>query len=286
MGFLLFYNLIWWELVLVFLGVVYIVFHTGHGFWSKIGNWKEFQIFRQRERTRIRRKHTLEQKKIDSQTRRADVSLNGVKKKLPAKDKLALENIYKSVQAKLVVREYEEARSEIIRGLMIDRHSQELNISLAQLYEMEQDYEKAEILFRDIILHHDPKKADAYVYLGNNLLHQNKQLLAYDIYKKWLEKEPRNTQLLETLAELGYELHEYEEALLYARRLTEIQTKHTRGFELLGLSHLQVGSDQKAYETFLILRKIDPYNEVVHVWLPKVEEKLGVHPDTKRLSDR
>jgi tetratricopeptide (TPR) repeat protein len=243
-------------------------------------------MFRQKERTRIRRRHTIEQKKIDSQTRREEVSLNGVKKKLSAKDKLALQNIYKSVQAKLVVREYEEARSQIIEGLMIDRHNQDLNILLAQLYEMEEDYEKAEILFRDIILHHDPKKADAYIYLGNNLIHQGKQTLAYDIFKKGLEKEPRSIQLLETLAQLGYELHEYEEALIYSRRLTEAQPKHIRGYELLGLSHLQVGSDQKAYDVFLTLRKIDPYNEVVHVWLPKVEEKLGVHPDAKRLSDR
>lgn len=67
---------------------------------------------------------------------------------------------------------------------MIDRHNEELNILLAQLYEMEQDFDKAEILFRDIILHHDPKKADAYIYLGNNLIHQGKQNLAYDIFKK------------------------------------------------------------------------------------------------------
>jgi len=241
---------------------------------------------RQKERTRIRRRHTIEQKKIDSQTRRADISLNSVKKKISAKDKLALQNIFKSVQAKLVVREYDEARAQIIEGLMIDRHNADLNILLAQLYEMEQDFEKAEILFRDIILHHDPQKADAYIYLGNNLVHQGKQTLAYDIFKKGLEKDPRNIQLLETLSELGYELHEYEEALLYSRRLTETQSKHIRGYEVLGLSHLQVGSDQKAYDTFLTLRKIDPYNEVVHVWLPKVEEKLGIHPDTKRLADR
>ncbi len=91
---------------------------------------------------------------------------------------------------------------------------------------------------------------------------------------------------METLAELGYVLHEYEESLLYARRLAESNPKHIRAHELLGLAHLQVGSDQKAYDTFLVLRKLDPYNEVVHVWLPKVEEKLGVHPDAKRLSDR
>lgn len=286
MGFILFYNFIWWELFLIFAGIVYILFHTGHGLWSKIGSWREFQMFRQKEQTRIRRRHTIEQKKVDSQIRRDDVSLNGIKKKISTKDKLALEAIFKSVQAKLVVREYDEARSQIITGLMIDRHNEDLNILLAQLYEMEQDYEKAEILFRDIILHHDPKKADAYIYLWNNLIHQGKDTLAYDIFKKWLEKETRNIQLLETLGELAYELHEYEEALLYSRRLTETQPKNIRGFELLGLSHLQVGSDQKAYDTFLTLRKLEPYNEVVHVWLPKVEEKIGIHPDSKRFSSR
>lgn len=159
-------------------------FHTGHGVWSGLGSWKELKMFQQKERTRIRRRHTIEQKKIDTQTRRADVSLNGIKKRLSAKDKLALQNIFKSVQANLAVHEYKEARSQIIEGLMIDRHNEELNILLAQLYEKEGDYEKAEILFRDIILYHDPKKANAYIYLGNNLIHQDKQVLAYDIFKK------------------------------------------------------------------------------------------------------
>lgn len=115
MGFILFYNFIWGELFLILMGVVYIFFHTGHGLWSKIGSWKDFQMFRQKERTRIRRRHTLEQKKVDSQTRRDDVSLNGMKKKISAKDKLALQAIYKSVQGKLVAREYEEARAGIIK---------------------------------------------------------------------------------------------------------------------------------------------------------------------------
>lgn len=35
------------------------------------------------------------------------------------------------------------------------------------------------------------------------------------------------------MAELGYELHEYEESLIYARRLTESQPKHIRAHEIL-----------------------------------------------------
>lgn len=141
-------------------------------------------MFQKKQRSKILRKHTLEQKKVDSQTRRVDTSLNGVRRKISAKDKLSLQAIFKNVQAKLVVREYEEARSQIIEGLMIDRQNQELNVLLAQLYEKEDDYEKAEILFRDLILHHDPKKADLYIYLGNNLIAQHKQSLAYDVFKK------------------------------------------------------------------------------------------------------
>jgi tetratricopeptide (TPR) repeat protein len=286
MGFLLTYELIWWEIILIIMGICYIIFHTGHGLWAKIWNFRESKMFQKKERSKILRKHTIEQKKVDTQTRRVDTSLNGVRKKFSAKEKLTLQNIFKNVQAKLVVREYEEARAQIIEGLMIDRQNQDLNILLAQLYEKEDDYEKAEILFRDLILHHDPKKADLYIYLWNNLVAQNKQTLAYDVFKKGLEKEPKNIQLLETMAELGYELHEYEESLIYARKLAETQPKHIRAHELLGLSHLQVGSDQKAYDTFLALRRLDPYNETVLVWLPKIEDKLGIHPDTKRLSDR
>ncbi len=114
MSFLLVYELIWVEIILIFLGIFYIFFHTGHGLWSKIINIREFHLFRKKERTKILRRHTIEQKKIDTQTRRVDVSLNGVKKRLSAKEKLALEAILKSIQGKLVVREYEEARSQII----------------------------------------------------------------------------------------------------------------------------------------------------------------------------
>jgi len=114
MGFLLTYELIWGEVILIFLGVCYIIFHTGHGLWEKIWSFREFKIFQKSQRKKILRKHTLEQKKVDTQTRRVDTSLNGVRKKISAKDKIALQNIFKNVQAKLVVREYEEARSQII----------------------------------------------------------------------------------------------------------------------------------------------------------------------------
>lgn len=263
-----------------------MIFHIFHGAWSKYVHIKTLQIFKKKERAKSLRRHTIEQKKVEVQTRRADVSLNIPKKKLKASEKQALEWLIKKIKAKLAVQEYEEARSAIIEWLIIDRHNVELNILMAQLYEKENDFEKAEILFRDLILHHDPSKADIYIYLGNNLVHQSKHNLAYDIFKKWLEKEPRNSELLQTLAELGYDQHEYEESLLYSRKLSELQPKNIQAFEILWLSYLQVGSDQKAYDAFLSLRKLDPYNQVVLSWLPKVEERLGVHPDAKRFEDQ
>ncbi len=155
-----------------------------HGVWSKYAHIKASQLFRKKERAKSLRRHTMEQKKVEVQTRRADVSLNIPKKKLKANEKQALDALIKKIKAKLAVQEYEEARSAIIEALIIDRHNMELNILMAQLYEKEDDFEKAEILFRDLLLHHDPAKADVYIYLGNNLVHQNKQNLAYDIFKK------------------------------------------------------------------------------------------------------
>lgn len=165
MGFLLTYQTLWFEIILLVMGVFYMVFHVGHGFWSKFLNFKSLRVFYKKERSKILRKHTIEQKKVDTQVRRDDVSLNSTKKRLTAREKLALENVLKAIQGKLAVQDYVEARANIIQGLMVDRHNQELNVLLAQLYEKEEDYEKAEILFRDMILHHDPKKADLYIYL-------------------------------------------------------------------------------------------------------------------------
>jgi len=142
-----------------------VIFHSGHGFWLQFQKFREMKVTKQHERTRIRRRHTVAQKKIDHEIRRADISLNSIKTKITAKEKIILQNIYKSVQAKLVVHEYVEARAQIIEGLTIDRHNENLNILLAQLYEMEGDYAKAEILFRDIILYHDPIKALVYIFL-------------------------------------------------------------------------------------------------------------------------
>lgn len=101
--------------MLIFLSIVYIIFHSSHSFVTQLKKLKDFKHFKQTERTRIRRRHTVAQKKIDLQTRRTDISLNNVKIKISSKDKLILQNIFKSVQAKLAVHEYAEARSEIIK---------------------------------------------------------------------------------------------------------------------------------------------------------------------------
>ncbi len=75
---------------------------------------KASQLFQKRERTKSLRRHTIEQKKVEVQTRRADVSLNIPKKKLKASEKQALDALIKKIKAKLAVQEYEEARSAII----------------------------------------------------------------------------------------------------------------------------------------------------------------------------
>ena len=72
----------------------------------------------------------------------------------------------------------------------------------------------------------------------------------------------------ETLAELGYELHEYEESLLRTRRLTEVQKRDIRARSFRSIAFAGWIRSKKR-DTLLILRKLDPYNEIVLVWLPK-----------------
>ena len=70
----------------------------------------------------------------------------------------------------------------------------------------------------------------------------------------------------------------------YAQEITKKQARNIPALEILGQSFMQLEQHQKAYDTFLKIRKLDPYNATVQKWVERLEDKLGIHPDVKRLN--
>jgi len=69
----------------------------------------------------------------------------------------------------------------------------------------------------------------------------------------------------------------------YAQDIIKRQSKNIPALEILSQAYMQLEQYQKAYDTFLKIRKLDPYNETVQKWIERLEEKLGIHPDVKGL---
>ena len=156
---------------------------------------------------------------------------------------------------------------------------------LAGYYERLSDFSKAEIIYKDLIVYYEPEDASLYVYLGDNLMNQSKPKLAYEVYKQAQAREGDNIDVLFALADLAYETLDYESSMKYASTIVEKQGKNIPALEILAQAHMQLEQYQKAYDVFLRIRKLDPYNATVQKWIERLEEKLGIHPDVKRLSD-
>jgi tetratricopeptide (TPR) repeat protein len=98
-----------------------------------------------------------------------------------------LNDLAKIIRTKIARGEITEARTKIIEGLSIDKWHKDLNCLLASLYERDNEYRKAELIYKDLILVHDTD-AEIYMKLGFSLSIQGKFEIAYEIYKKLLEQ--------------------------------------------------------------------------------------------------
>lgn len=76
--------------------------------------------------------------------------------------------IAKIVRTKIARGELTEARLRIIEGLSIDKWNKELNCLLASLYERDNEYRKAEFIYKDLILVHETDP-EIYMKLGFSL---------------------------------------------------------------------------------------------------------------------
>jgi hypothetical protein len=67
---------------------------------------------------------------------------------------LRLQELLKKVQIHVSKREFDTAKNLIIEGLTIDKFHTDLNINLAKIYIEEEEYLKAEYIYKDLMLVH------------------------------------------------------------------------------------------------------------------------------------
>lgn len=181
-----------------------------------------------------------------------------------------ISELAKLIRTKIARGELTDARSKIIEGLAIDKWHKELNCLLASLYERDNEYRKAEFIYKDLILVHDTDP-EIYMKLGFSLSIQGKYEIAFEIYKKLLELSDSHIEAAEMLANIAHELGRHEQAIEYARLFLKSYPRNADMLTVLSVSLIERGQKEDALESLAKLKNLDPYNPRVREMKEKIE---------------
>ncbi len=169
-----------------------------------------------------------------------------------------------------------EARALIIEWLSLSKEHRELNIILAELYERDHAFEKAEYIYKDLA-HIYTDDAEILLHLANSLAMQRKYRVSYELYKKVLSLQWDSEEVLYTLAHLASELTEVDEAYEYSRNYIRQYPKNPEILWLYSQSQITRGNRRDAIETLIKLKNLTPYNQEIIDLIQKlvVEEEMA-----------
>ena len=143
------------------------------------------------------------------------------KKKLTSSDKLRLQELMKKVQIYISKKEYDTAKNLIIEGLTIDKFHTDLNVELARVYIEEEEYIKAEYIYKDLILVHSEN-----IWILKKLWYvlslQEKYELGIEVYKKAYRESKWDEEILNMLWQLTYHIEDYLWAIKYSKKFLKI----------------------------------------------------------------
>ncbi len=169
-----------------------------------------------------------------------------------------------------------DARALIIEWLSLSKEHRELNIILAELYERDHAFDKAEYIYKDLA-HIYRDDAEILLHLANSLAMQRKYRVSYELYKKVLDLQWDSEEVLYTLAHLASELIETDEVYEYSRNYIRQYPKNPEILWLYSQSQITRGNRRDAIETLIKLKNLTPYNQEIIDLIQKlvVEEEMA-----------
>jgi tetratricopeptide (TPR) repeat protein len=215
--------------------------------------------------TPIEAQKTSEEKQSTEETQNSDEITPAVRAEIG--------EIAKLVRTKIARWEISDARSKIIEGLAMDKWNKELNCLLASLYERDNDYRKAEFIYKDLILVHETD-AEIFMKLGFSLSIQGKFEIAYEIYKKLLDISESHIEAAEMLANIAHELGKHDSAVEHAKMFLRKHPRNADMLTVLSVSLIHLERKVEALEALEKLKLLDPYNPRIREMKEKLELEL------------
>ncbi len=139
----------------------------------------------------------------------------------------------------------------------------------------EKSSEKKETLQTPEVSRPDTSKRDSHLYSAREFETQKNYSQALSSYKKALEADNENFNILNNIAFLYLQLKLDEDALIYSQMALNINENYTPALINLGIALARTGNVPEATELFERAASLEPENQSVFFNLAVMNEKLG-----------
>ena len=228
--------------------MLYYLFEKSYSIYFKVKNI----VTPSTKETSTRRGKKMKISSSDNSVKKTDIKLTQLEK-----DKLA--DIIKRAKTNASKWYFDSCKHLIVEWLAIDKYNKELNIELAWIYEKEHNYKNAEFIYIDLI---EAIWTEVSVMKKLWFIHalQHELEASLNIYEKVYKKTKNDTEVLNMLADITFELHQYDKALKYVKILLKDKPRNVDRLLLQAVCYENLQKFTEAFEVYKRIVELQPYN--------------------------
>lgn len=155
----------------------------------------------------------------------------------------------------------EEAERLFIQALTVQPHAFDVQAMLAKLYLQSNRENKAEAMYKELLQHRDD--VSFHANLGLAYYRQAKYVEACHAYQEALNRDPQTPERSAALGRACIAAQRFQDASPLLEKACARLSKDTELLHLLAECYLQLGSTDKAEETYRRINRLAPYDEAV-----------------------
>jgi len=251
------------EIIIFFLSSFYFVYYIFERIFLSYFNIKKI-VSPIRKETVKTRKNIKQNEKSKENVLKVELNLeksqkNNKKNKISDKEKLKIKEIIKKVKIHSSKWYFETARWLIIEWLAIDKYNKSLNLQLAEIYEKENNYKKAEFIYRDLS-QNLPNDLEIRKKLAFNLAVWNNLAESLKIYEMINKKNRWDIEVIEMLTDISFNLKKYKKSLKFVNLFLKENSRNVWKLFIKWESLEKLWKKQEAKEIFNKILQLQPYN--------------------------
>lgn len=162
----------------------------------------------------------------------------------------------------------EEVERLLIQALTISPNEIDVRAQLARLYLVTNRENKAEAMYRELLLMRED--VSFHANLGLAYYRQGKYLEACQAYQEALNREPKNPERAAALGRACIAAQRFEEAAPLLEKASQFLSRDTEILHLLAECYLQLGNREMAEDAYRRINKLEPYNDAVKAKIQEI----------------